>query len=85
MLKRKNWSSLCGAVGWESDYGGPDHCKGGSISWCSALKDTGSGVAAAVAYVAAVAQIQFLAWEFTYATDVPLKKKRGRLGWLSFA
>ena len=42
---------------------------------CSALKDTGSGVAAAVAYVAAVAQIQFLAWEFTYATDVPLKKK----------
>ena len=34
-----------------------------------------SGIATAVAPVAAAAQIQSLAWEFSYAMGVPIKKK----------
>ena len=35
----------------------------------------GSGIAAAVAQVRAVARIQSLAWELPYTVDIGLKKK----------
>ena len=47
----------------------------GSLARLSGLK--GPGVATAVAWVAASAQIQFPAWEFPYAPGVALKKKKG--------
>ena len=38
----------------------------------------GSGIAAAVAWVTAAAQIQSLAWEIPYAAGAAIKKKRER-------
>ena len=51
-------------------YGGTDSTPG-QVQWVK-----GSDVAAALAQVAPVAWIQFLAWELSYAAGMAIKKKK---------
>ena len=63
---------------WVNCYG-LGCCRGmGSISG-TAQWVKGLGIAIAAAQVAAVAQIQSLAWELSYATGVVIKKKKGEV------
>ena len=69
-------SSRCGTVDYEYDFSSLGCCRGMGLipkltQWVS-----GSGIATAVAQVAALAQIQSLACELPYAAGAAIKKKK---------
>ena len=56
------------------------HCKGAGLVPSPELQVKGSSVAAAMAWVAAAAETQSLAWELPYAIGA-LKKKKKKKKW----
>ena len=65
-----------GPVGWDSDCSGWGHCQGADLISDQEQWVKGPSIAEAVAYVAAVAQTQHLAREFSYAVGVAMKFRK---------